>query len=185
MPDKPRKPRFNERRDDDDDDPPRKRRRSRDDDDDDRPLKRKKAGGSTLPLLLGGAALLVLIFACCGVGGYFAFFRGGASPLGIGNHFEITSASLTPSFGSRGSTLSLAYDTKSGVENTENYWVVLKANGKKHEQKMVMFFVAPGGRGSQGIALTELGNPAPPYEVWIEQRKGGSAKVVSNTLWFR
>jgi len=176
MPDKSR------RRDDDDDedDRPRRRRKSRDDDDDDDvPLRGKgKKSGSSLPLILGGGALLVVILGCCGVGSYFAFFRGG-SPLGIGNHYTITSASIQP-FGGMGTTLNLAYDMHAGVENTEDYYAVVKMNGRKYDAKMTMLFTAPGGNGSQGVLIPGLGGSG-PFEVWIEKRSGGSSKVVSNT----
>jgi hypothetical protein len=191
MPDsRSKKPRFKER-DDDDDDRPRKRRKSRDEDDDEdddedvRPKRKGKKGGSSLPLLLGGGALLALILGCCGVGSYFAFFAGGSSPLGLGNHFTLNSANLQ-SGGRNSSTVAIDYSMNAGIENTEDYWVVVKIGGKKYDAKMLMLFTAPGGKGSQGVLITGLTGTAPPYEVWIEKRPpGGSAKVVSNTISVR
>ena len=156
--DKSKKPRFGVRRDDDDnddDDRPRKKRRR--DDDDDRPRKKGKAKGnnSAMFLWLGGGIALVLMLSCCGVGGYFAFFYKGSSPLGVGDHFTITSASVN-SFG-RNTNLALAYDMKAGVENTEDYYAVMTAGGKKYEMKMTMLMVAPGGRGSRArLSLSEF-----------------------------
>ena len=189
MPDKSKKSRSRDRDDDDDDDDarPRRRRRSRDDDDDDDdddvPLKRKgKKGGSSLPLILGGGALLVLILFCCGVGSYFAFFRGG-SPLGIGNHYTITSASIQYSNGKP--TLIIAYNMNAGVDNDEQYWAVVKANGRKYEGKMTMILTGSGGYGNQGVPIPLLPVAGGPFEVWIEKRSGTSTRVVSNTYSVR